>query len=88
MSPIFKKDDPLNTENSGTVSILPVVSKIFGELLHKKISLDADRFLSPYLCGYRKGYSTHQALISLLQKWKIVLDMKEYAGVILRRLIL
>ena len=42
-----------------------------------------DRFLSPYLCGYRKGFRTQQALISLLEKWKIVLDRKGYADTIL-----
>ena len=47
------------------------------------MSLHVDLFLSPYLCGYRKGFSTQQALISLLEKWKIVLDWKAYAGAIL-----
>ena len=30
-----------------------------------------------------KGFSTQQALISLLEKWKIVLDKKGYSGAIL-----
>ena len=47
------------------------------------MSLHVDRFLSAYLCGYRKGFSTQQALKSLLEKWKSVLDRKGDAGVIL-----
>ena len=47
------------------------------------MSLHVDRFLSPYLCGYRKGFRTQQALISLLEKWKIVLDRKGYADAVL-----
>ena len=47
------------------------------------MSLHVDRFLSPYLCGYRKRFSTQQALISLLEKWKIVWDRKGYASTIL-----
>ena len=47
------------------------------------MNLHVDRFLSPYLCGYRKGFSTRQVLISLLEKWKIVLDRKGYSGAIL-----
>ena len=47
------------------------------------MSLHVSLFLSPYLCGYRKGFSTQQALISLLEKQKIVLDRKGYAGAIL-----
>ena len=35
------------------------------------------------VCGYRKGFSTQWALISLLENLKIVLDRKEYAGAIL-----
>ena len=52
-------------------------------LLHKQMSLHVDRFLSPYLYGYQKGFSRQQALISLLEKWKIVLDRKGYADAIL-----
>ena len=47
------------------------------------MSLHVDSVLSPYLYGYQKGFSTQQALISLLEKWKIVLDRKGYAGAIL-----
>ena len=83
INPVFKKDNPLKTQNYRPVSVLPVVSTIFERLLHKQMSLHVDRFLSPYLCGYRKGFSTQQALISLLEKWKIVLDRKGYAGAIL-----
>ena len=59
------------------------ISKIFERLLHKRMNLDVDRFLSSYLCGYQKGFSTRLALILLLQKWKIVLDRKGYDGAVL-----
>ena len=39
--------------------------------------------LSPYLCGYRKGYSAQHALISLIEHWRKALDKKGYAGAIL-----
>ena len=58
VSPIFKKNDPLKTKNYRPVCVLPVVSNIFKRLLHKQMSLHVDRFLSPYLCGYQKGFST------------------------------
>ena len=47
------------------------------------MSLHADRFLSPYDCGYRKGFSTQQALMPLLEKWKIALDRKGYIDAVL-----
>ena len=42
-----------------------------------------DEFLLPYLCGYRKGFNTQYALLSLIEKWKKELDNKGYAGAIL-----
>ena len=42
-----------------------------------------ETFLSPYLCGYRKGYSEQHASISLLEKLCLSLDNKGYGGAIL-----
>ena len=42
-----------------------------------------NEFLSPYLCDYRKGFSTQQALLSLIEKWKNSLDKKEYGRAVL-----
>ena len=47
------------------------------------MSLQVDNFLSPYLSGYRKGFSTQQALPSLIEKWKNILDKKWYGGAVL-----
>ena len=38
--------------------------------MHKQISLYADYFLSPYSRGYRTGFSTQKALLSLTKKRK------------------
>ena len=38
--------------------------------------------LSLLLCGYRKGFSTLKALPYLIEKWKFMLDKKEYAAAI------
>ena len=42
-----------------------------------------ENYLSPHLCGYRKGYSSQQALISLIESWKKSLDKKGHGGAIL-----
>ena len=42
-----------------------------------------EHVLNPNLCGYRKGFSTQHALISMLEKWKQQLDKKGYAGAVL-----
>ena len=63
--------------------MLPVVSKIFERIMHKQMSLHVDNFLSPYLRGYRKGFSTQEALPSLIEKWKNILDKKGCGGAVL-----
>ena len=68
VSPIFKKDGPQKSKNYRTVSVLSVVSKVFERLLHIQVSLHVEEYLSPYLCGYRKGFSTQKALLSLLER--------------------
>ena len=57
VSPIFKKKDKTFVENYRPVSILPTVSKIFERIMQKRISDYIEKFISPFLCGYRKGYT-------------------------------
>ena len=39
--------------------------------------------LSPFLFGFRKGHSSEQCLVIMLEAWKKALDDKGYAGAIL-----
>ena len=80
---VFKKENLLKSKNYKPVSVLPVVLKIFEGIIHKQMSLHVDNFLSPYLCSYRKGFSTQQALLSLREKWKNILDKNGYGVVAL-----
>ena len=79
---IYKKDDPNKSKNYRPVSVLSVVSKVFEKIMHDQISQYINSFLTPYLCGYRKAFSTQQVLLSLIEKWKIVLDSKGYGGAV------
>ena len=38
---------------------------------------------TPYLCGYRKGCNTQQAILVLIEKWKNNLGDKAYGGAVL-----
>ena len=40
-------------------------------------------FLSPKLCGFRKGYSTQHPLIAMIEKWKKALDKNHNAAAVL-----
>jgi len=88
IAPIFKTDrnkkkDATNVENYRPVSVLPSTSKIFERLLQTQIAKYISGKLSPYMCGYRKGYSAQHALISLIEHWRRTLDSKGYAGAVL-----
>ena len=50
--------------------------------MQNQINLHIKSFLSPYLCGYRKGFNSQPALISLMERWRKSLDKKGYGGAI------
>ena len=51
--------------------------------MQKQVNGFISNFLSLFLCGYRKGYNTQQALLALIEKWKKNLDDKDYGGAVL-----
>ena len=65
------------------MSVLPVVLKVFERIMHKQISECINQFLTPYMCGYRQGFSTQQALVSEIEIWKAILDKNGYVGAVL-----
>ena len=56
---------------------------MFERILQKQIAKYIETYLSPFLCGYRKGCCAQYAITSLLEKWRIALDNKGYGGAIL-----
>ena len=70
VTPVYKKENPFKSKNYRPVSVLPVALKTFERIMDKEMSLHVDNFLSSYLCGYKKGFSTQQAHLSLTEKWK------------------
>ena len=78
-----KKKETTNKNNYRPVSVLPCISKLFEKMLYAQIHSFIDKFLSPYLCGFRKGYSTQDCLLVMVETWKKALDKKENAGAML-----
>ena len=83
VTPIFKKDDATLCKNYRPISVLPSTSKIFERIIRNQLVPFIEEFLSPNLCGYRKRFSTQDALVRLVEKWKKVIDNKGYTGAIL-----
>ena len=83
VTPVFKKNDPLNVENYRPISILPSISKVYEKVLKKQLEEFFENKLSPILCGFRKGHSTQHALLRLLQNCQKALDKGEKVGMVL-----
>ena len=55
ITPVFKKNNPLDKANYRPVSVLPPISEIYEKLLPKQNKNYIGNILPPYLCGCRKG---------------------------------
>ena len=83
VTPAYKKDGTIDKKNYRPISILPSISKIFGRHHYNQIFNYIEPSLSPYLCGFRKGFNTQDCLIVMIEKWRKAIDKKEKAGAIL-----
>jgi len=59
------------------------VSKLYEKDMNEQIKLYMNKYLSPYLFGYRKNHSSEQCLAIMLEAWKKALDVKYTAGAVL-----
>ena len=66
-----------------TVSILPVLSKIFEKLMSEQLYTFFENILPKFQCGFRKGYSMQHCLLLMLEKWKLPVGNKEAFGALL-----
>ena len=82
ITPIHKCGETMCHKNYRPVSILPALSKIYERVMQNQINNFIAKYLSPFMCGYRKGYNPQHALLTLIEKWKRSLDRGAYSGVI------
>lgn len=81
--PVFKKEDRTDKCNYRPVSILPNISKIFEKCLYKQIEAFFQPIFNKQQCGFRRGFSTQQCLIAMIEKCKKSLDNKgSYAALL------
>ena len=78
-----KTRDKQNKKKYRPVSLTPIFSKFFERQMYGQISEYAGSFLSPYMFGYRKGHSTEQCVMVMIELWKKALDEKKVAGAVL-----
>ena len=81
IAPLHKCAETTNKKNYRPISMLPLVSKVFERILYKQIGYFINEKLFRYMCGYRTGYNTQYALMTLLEQWRTTLDNQGYAGI-------
>ena len=82
ITPIYKKDNYLK-DNYRPVSILPVLSKLYERSIFNQISEVFENIFSKSQCRIRKGHSTQQCLLAMLEKWKRSVDGDKAFGTLL-----
>ena len=58
-------------------------AKIFEKIMDKQANDFIEKFLSKFLCGYRKGFNCEIAMVAMIEKWKKAKDNGEYAAGVL-----
>ena len=48
--------------------------------MQKQITDYIGLFFSLFLCGFRKGFTTQNALLSLIERWRLCLLKQGFAG--------
>ena len=81
-TPVYKKGTKTSKDNYRPVNISDI-SKIYERLMFKQISEYFEPILSKFRCGFRKGFSAQHCLLSMLEKWKTVVDNKKAFGALL-----
>ena len=78
--PIFKGGDSSQLSNYKPVSVLPCFSKILERLMYNRLLsfVKKHSLLYNYQFGFRKGYSTNFAMITLIYKISQALDEGNY----------
>ena len=86
VKPVHKKTSRLEKTNYRPVSLLPNISKIFERCMHRQISKYFETVLSKFQCGFRKGYSTQDCLLAMVENCKKALDQGNEYGALLTEL--
>lgn len=81
--PIFKKGLRTSKENYRPISILKNISKIFERPIFKQIDQYFKDILSPYQCGFRKGFSAKHCVLAMLEKKEKCNDENKIIGALL-----
>ena len=84
MIPLDKgKPNKNEISNFKPVSILNTFFKIYEKVIKDQLVSRLDKYLSPFMSAYRKGYSSQHVLTRLVEEWRERLDNNYIVGTIL-----
>ena len=83
VAPLHKRCNKSLKESYRPVSILPILPKVFERSMYKQMSSFFDGIFSKYQYGFRKGFSTQQCLLALLEKRKRSIERGKVFGALL-----
>ena len=83
VTPVPKGREKKDKKKYRPISLTPILSKVFEKHMYEQIAEYAGQFLSPYLFGYRKGHSTEQCILVMIEMWRKALDEKKVVGAVL-----
>ena len=83
VTPIHKKNDPLNKSNYRPVSVLPIFSKVYEKVIEIQLADYFDKIFNPFLCAFRRGHRCQTTLLRLLEDWRETLDKNQYVAAVL-----
>lgn len=78
--PVFKSGDDSIMNNYRPISVLPIFSKIFEHIMHKRLMsfIDTNNILYKYQFGFREKHGTDLALVTLVENISSALDAGKY----------
>ena len=79
VTPIYKNGNITDPMNYRPISILTAFSKVLEKIVHDQmiLFLEKHKILFPYQFGFRKGYSTEQAILEMTDSVKTAIDQKQ-----------
>ena len=78
VTPVYKNGDVTDSGNYRPISTLSPFSKVFERLIYNQLNsfLEKHDIMYKYQFGFRKGYSTEQAILELTDTLKKAMDKK------------
>ena len=74
VTPVYKNTSKNSKDNYRPVSILSNISKIYEKCTFDQTQLFFNSLLSTYQCGSLRDYNLQHRFITLIEKWKKIID--------------